>query len=86
MIKNIIYVSVLTLFLTQILFSFFFSQEIINQNNTINKNSKTLTDLQNNYQQLQKKYLQITELSTLKTKIDALGLQPITKTLNINGQ
>lgn len=70
----------------QILFSFYYSSEIINQNNYLNSNQTKLDLLQTNNQELENQLAKITSLNYLQSIIQSKNLIPIKQEINLNQQ
>jgi len=68
----------------QIIFSFFYSSEIINQNNILFKNQQKLEQLKTINQSLQKQLAQTTSLDHLQTIISQQNLQPISQEIDLS--
>ena len=73
---------VITVFVLQIIFSFYYSNEIINQNNYLRQNEIRYQQLKAKYSADQKKLLELTSIQNLSTRIDQT-LKPITKTIDL---
>lgn len=58
------------LIIVQVLFSFYYSSEIINQNNLINKNQIILQSLKIKNQELEKVFTSLTSLNQIQTLIN----------------
>ncbi|MDD2483093.1 MAG: hypothetical protein PHE32_02160 [Candidatus Shapirobacteria bacterium] len=67
----------------QILFSFYYSSEIINQNNSINKNQSSLQSLKIANQELKKQFTSLTSLSQIQTLINQKNYINLKETLNL---
>jgi hypothetical protein len=67
----------------QISFSFYYSGEIINQNNQLNISEAQLVLLQKQETELEKKLSESTSLSNIKLKTADKNLSPIKKEINL---
>lgn len=81
--KKILYFLVFSL-LIQILFSFYYSGEIINQNNILNQNQNKYNSLKDQNQVLQTELAKNTSLYNLESQISSQSFVPIQKFLDIN--
>lgn len=81
--KKILYFLVLTLFI-QIIFSFYYSGEIINQNNLLNNGQARYNFLKENNQSLQKKLATLTSISNIETQITSKSFVLIQNSIDIN--
>ena len=70
--------------LAQVFFSFFYSSEIITQNNLLFDNQQKYQELNIKNIEFQKQFAQLTSLNFLQTKIASQSLVPINKTINLN--
>lgn len=71
-------------FLFQICFSFYYSSEIVNQNNYLNKNQSKLQTLKKENQEKEIKLSNLTSLNYLQKTINFTNLIPIKKEINLN--
>lgn len=69
--------------LVQILFSFYYSSEIITQNNNLNKNLNQLSTLKIQNEELENKFAQITSLNNLNQIIKAKNFVPIKQEISL---
>lgn len=81
--KKFLYLLVFVL-LIQILFSFYYSGEIINQNNVLNENQTKYTFLKNENQLLQKELAILTSINSLKNQTASYSFVLIQQSLDIN--
>lgn len=70
--------------IAQILFSFYYSSEIINQNNYLNSSQTKLDLLKTNNQELENQLTKITSLNYLQPIIQSKNLIPIKQEINLN--
>ncbi|HPT65959.1 MAG TPA: hypothetical protein PK257_01430 [Candidatus Woesebacteria bacterium] len=68
---------------SQILFSFYYSSEIINQNNIINQNQTTLQSLKITNQELEKQLTSLTSLNQIQFLVDQKNYINLKETLNL---
>ena len=68
---------------SQILFSFYYSSEIINQNNIINQNQTTLQSLKITNQELEKQLTSLTPLNQIQFLVDQKNYINLKETLNL---
>lgn len=68
---------------SQILFSFYYSSEIINQNNIINQNQTTLQSLKITNQELEKQLTSLTSLNQIQFLVDQKKYINLKETLNL---
>jgi hypothetical protein len=68
---------------SQILFSFYYSSEIINQNNIINQNQINLQSLKITNQELEKQFTSLTSLNQIHLLIDQKNYINLKETLNL---
>lgn len=80
--KIFIIILVITIVL-QISFSFYYSSEIINQNNSLNKNLSQLDILEKQQQSLEKKLADLTSILNLQNQIKTKNLIPINKNFSL---
>jgi len=71
------------LIICQILFSFYYSSEIINQNNLINQNQTSLQSLKIANQELKKQFTSLTSLSQIQTLINQQNYINLKENLNL---
>ena len=69
--------------LIQISFSFYYSSEIINQNNELNTSEIKLKELEKQQIELEKKLSEVTSLSNLENQILNKNLVPIKTEINL---
>lgn len=69
--------------LIQILFSFYYSSEIITQNNNLSKNSSQLSTLKIQNEELENKFAQITSLNNLNQIIKDRNFVPIKQEISL---
>ena len=69
--------------LTQILFSFYYSGEIINQNNILNKNQTKYNFLKESDQSLQKELALLTSINSIRSKTASQSFVLIQKYLDL---
>ena len=81
--KKILYFLIFGL-LIQVLFSFYYSGEIINQNNILNQNQIKYDSLNNSNQSLQKNLSILTSISNIKSKTASQSFVLIQQSLDIN--
>lgn len=72
------------LIISQIVFSFYYSSEIINQNNIINQNQTNLQSLRIINQELKKQFTSLTSLNQIKVLMDQENYINLKETLNLN--
>lgn len=70
--------------ISQIVFSFYYSSEIINQNNIINQNQTNLQSLRIINQELKKQFTSLTSLNQIKVLMDQENYINLKETLNLN--
>jgi hypothetical protein len=71
------------LIICQVLFSFYYSSEIISQNNLINQNQNNLESLKITNQELEKQFTSLTSLSQIQTLITQKNYINLKETLNL---
>ncbi len=71
------------LIISQVFFSFYYSSEIINQNNSINKNQVSLQSLKIENQELEKTFTSLTSLNYLQTIINQKNYINLKENLNL---
>lgn len=70
-------------FLTQIVVSFYYSSEIINQNSSFNQNQTELENIQSRNQNLIKELSSLVSIESLQRKITPLNYIPINQIIKI---
>lgn len=86
MIKSFLIVILVAVFIIQIFFSFFYSSEIITQNNLLNTNQETLQKLKIKNQELEITLSQLTSLQNLNEQIKSKNYLPIIQEINLDHQ
>jgi len=82
--SNKIFVTILVITIVlQISFSFYYSSEIINQNNSFKENTSKLEILEKQQQALEKKIADLTSLSNMENQIKSKNFVPIDQNLNL---
>lgn len=71
------------LIIIQVLFSFYYSSEIINQNNLVNKNQTVLEALEINNQNLKEKFASASSLKQIKSSTDQKNYINLKEKLNL---
>ncbi len=71
------------LIISQVLFSFFYSSEIINQNNLINKNQTVLETLEIENQDLEEKFASASSLRQIQNSISQKNYINLKEKLNL---
>jgi len=70
MLNKLFFIIIFTLITIQIFFSFYYSSEIINQNNLINKNQTILNSLKIENKELEKQFTSLSSLNYLQNIIN----------------
>ena len=82
--SNKIFVTILVITIVlQISFSFYYSSEIINQNNSFKENTSKLEILEKQQQALEEEIANLTSLSNLENQIKSKNFVPINQNLNL---
>lgn len=84
MIYRVLGIILLAAILTQLVFSFYYSGEIISQNNTWSHNLKELDNLKKQNQYLEQKLVETAALNNLRQQVNNLNLTPVNQELNLN--
>jgi len=71
------------LIIIQVLFSFYYSSEIINQNNLINQNQITLQSLKIENQELAKNFTSLTSINQIQTLVNQKNYINLKESLNL---
>ena len=83
MLNKPFFLFIFLLIIIQVFFSFYYSSEIITQNNLINQNHLILEDLKNQKQDLEINLSKLTSLTTLETSINQRGYVNLIKEINL---
>lgn len=83
MLNKPFFLFIFLLIIIQVSFSFYYSSEIITQNNLINQNHLILEDLKNQKQDLEINLSKLTSLTTLETSINQRGYVNLIKEINL---
>lgn len=83
---KILWIILVTSLIIQISFSFYYSSEIINQNNLLDSTQTQLDILDKQKQGLENQLATLTSLKFLENKISSQNLIPLKNQLNINNK
>lgn len=83
MLNKPFFLIIFLLIASQILFSFYYSSEIINQNNLINQNQSNLQSLKIENQELKKQFTSLTSLNQIQTLINQQNYINLKENLNL---
>lgn len=83
MLNKSFFLVIFSIIIFQIIFSFYYSSEIINQNNFINQNQTTLQTLKFKNQNLEKKLAILSSLSTIEATTSQKNYINLKETLNL---
>jgi len=71
------------LIICQVIFSFYYSSEIVSQNNLINQNQLDLQSLKITNQELEKQFTSLTSLNQIQTLVTQKNYINLKETLNL---
>lgn len=83
MLHKLLWTILVTSLLSQIIFSFYYSSEIINYNNAIDIAQNELVEQKRFNQELESKLAQITSLQNLHQHISGQNFTPVNKYINL---
>ena len=83
MLNKSFFLILFVLITSQIIFSFYYSSEIINQNNLINKNQTIFQSLKTENQELAKKFTSLTSINQLQSIINQKNYINLKESLNL---
>jgi hypothetical protein len=83
MLNKPFFLLIFSLIITQVIFSFYYSSEIINQNNLINQNQNALQILKIKNQELEKKLATLSSLTIIESTVNSKNYINLKETLNL---
>lgn len=83
MLNKPFFLFIFSLIIVQVIFSFYYSSEIINQNNLVNQNQITLKSLKIENQELEKKLATLSSLQIIEASANQKKYINLKETLNL---
>lgn len=83
MLNKPFFLLIFSLIIVQVIFSFYYSSEIINQNNLVNQNQITLKSLKIENQELEKKLATLSSLQIIEATANQKKYINLKETLNL---